>query len=143
MQLCKRASSAVSGDLASVPHEASQLGSEKLWARPSNSPTFGLSTLPVLVLTGLPHSCMSFCTTLAAVVWALQLMVATWTPCVTQQHQCMPLRTPASSQIHPKACNTGFENVLYCKYGAKKLICSHGRHLGRCCTSHALQLLQH
>ena len=45
--------------------------------------TFGLRARPVLVLTGLPHICSSFWIMLAAVVRALQLMVATAVPCRT------------------------------------------------------------
>ena len=53
--------------------------------------TLGLSARPVLVLTGLPHTCSSFWIMLAALVWALQLIVATAVPCTTQTHSVRAL----------------------------------------------------
>lgn len=56
------------------------LGLKGNWCR-QRLHTLGLSTLPVLVLTGLPQTCCSFCLMFAAVVCALQLIVTTLHPC--------------------------------------------------------------
>mmetsp|Transcript_18339 Transcript_18339/g.62371 ORF Transcript_18339/g.62371 Transcript_18339/m.62371 type:complete len:327 (-) Transcript_18339:5453-6433(-) len=80
--------------------------------------SLGRMTRPRFVVTGLPHTCTSFCTMFAAVVWALQLTTAVDAPRISEKQSssrsALPQPSGPATRNGSPLSSHGLSSALFC-----------------------------